>query len=631
MILVCARRLPRGVPLYPMLGFLGACAAQALAFSSVCTSAIYCQGGLLNRVQLSRIFQDSKTFVDLHLVYSENDTLADFSKLLNKTNGNPSREMLKEFVSKYFMDGDELEHWMPSDFNPDPPLLNRIRDPNLRKFAKDVVSIWTRLGRRVISNVIVHPESYSFLPVPNGFIVPGGRFKELYYWDSFWTVRGLLVSNMHQTARGMIENLLHLVDVLGYVPNGSRRYYLGRSQPPLLAAMVASYFSETGDLSWLEKYTPTVERELRFWLDHKKVSVNVKNSEYVLLRYLADEHSFGPRPESYFEDYMTARIFPDEPAREAFYAEMKSAAESGWDFSSRWFVTADGEADGNLTDVRASRILPVDLNAIFAGALELVGDFRDRLKDRRAARKWWSLARYWRSAIDAVLWNDEDGVWYDYDAQARVPRRYFYPSCVAPLWAGAVERYAAPVYAARLVRYLLRSGALDFPGGVPASVLHSGEQWDYPNAWPPLQSILIGGLEASGQFEARRLAREQAALWVRANHLGYTTWHKMFEKYSAVQPGHEGGGGEYSVQDGFGWTNGVLLELLHLYGGELTLHDNAMEAASRRRPYVPAHAGLVTNPVVMPPVVRTPLSEPKSGQVETFNSTSSANNIPEPK
>lgn len=566
------QKLRRYVPLYPVLGLLGAC-AQAITLVPTCNSSVYCTGDLLRRVQLARIFPDSKTFVDFKLQRSENETLVDFAKLMSDTNQNPSREQLAIFIDQHFMEGNELEQWKPPDFDPDPPILKEISDPKLRLFAKNIIALWAKLGRKVNDDVKKHPDLYSFLYVPNGFIVPGGRFKELYYWDSFWIVRGLLISNMTQTAKGMIENLLYLVEKYGYIPNGSRAYYLGRSQPPLLAAMVASYYAATGDLLWLKRHVGTVEKELQYWLSKKKVTVEVKGNKYMLLRYLADRQAIGPRPESYFEDYTNACILPNDDMRQDFYTEMKSAAESGWDFSSRWFVTAENEVVGNLTDVHVTRILPVDLNSIFAGALELTGNFRNILKNRREAQKWWSLAKYWRNAIDDVMWDPVDGVWYDYDAQAKLPRKHFYPSCASPLWAGAVEEYRAPKYAAQLCNYLLSSGALNFPGGIPASILHSAEQWDFPNAWPPLQSILIGGLEASGNEEAKQLAREQAQIWVRSNYIGFSLWQKMFEKYSAVQPGHEGSGGEYTVQDGFGWTNGVILELLQRYGKDLTLHE----------------------------------------------------------
>lgn len=570
--MLLTQRLPHLTSLYPVLGLLGAY-AHAFKMVPICNSSVYCSGELLEKIQLTRIFPDCKIFVDLKQVYPEDVTLAHFAKLLNETSRHPTHEQLALFVDAHFQEGNELEEWMPPDFNPEPSILAEIADPKLRQFTKGVIGIWAKLGRKVNPDVAKHPERYSFIHVPNGFIVPGGRFKELYYWDSFWMIRGLLVCNMTVTAKGMIENLLYLVEKLGYIPNGSRIYYLGRSQPPLLTAMVASYFAATGDIVWLKKHITTVEKELQYWLDKKKVTVKVKGKKYGMLRYRADGTSKGPRPESYYEDYTNAQGLKSDQKREEFYNEMKSAAESGWDFSSRWFVTAD-DAIGNLTDVHTTRIVPVDLNSIFAGALQLAGDFRNKLEDRREAQKWWSLAKYWRNAIENVLWDPNDGVWYDYDALARSPRRHFYPSCVTPLWAGAVEKKDAPAYASRLVRYLLSSGGLDFPGGVPTSILHSGEQWDYPNAWPPLQSILIGGLDTSGHEEAKRLAKELARIWVRSNYIGYSTWQKMFEKYSVVQPGHHGGGGEYGVQAGFGWTNGVVLELMQRYGKEIIMDDH---------------------------------------------------------
>ncbi|XP_063533891.1 trehalase-like [Cydia strobilella] len=554
------------LPLYPVLGLLN---AYSQAFITSCNSSIYCTGEMLHRIQLAKIFPDSKTFVDMKLLFSMSDTLADFAQLMHDTQRNPSREQLTKFVGEHFEPGNELENWIPPDFNPSPPILDRITHPKLKVFAKNVIAIWATLGRKVKPVVHQNPDRYSLISVPNGFIAPGGRFKELYYWDSYWIVRGLLLSDMAETARGMVENILYLVDKFGYMPNGGRLYYLGRSQPPLLTAMVADYYAVSEDLAWLKRHIPTVENELQYWLNTKKVTVEINGNQYVLLRYYSEEESKGPRPESYYEDYTTARFLPSEDLRQEFYKEMRGVAESGWDFSTRWFVSASSDPVGNLTDVHASRILPVDLNSIFAGALQLTGDLRNQLNDRREAQKWHSLAKYWRRSIENVLWDTSDGTWYDYDSMARVRRKHFYPSCATPLWAGAVEKDDAPKYAARFVRYLHSSGGLDFPGGIPSSLLHSGEQWDYPNAWAPLQSILIGGLDKSGHEEAQKLAKEQAKLWIRSNYLGHSRYTKMFEKYSSVQPGSPGDGGEYGVQNGFGWTNGVILELLANYGDEL--------------------------------------------------------------
>ncbi|XP_075973557.1 uncharacterized protein LOC142974872 [Anticarsia gemmatalis] len=557
----------RFVPLYPVLGLLGAC-AQAVNIVSVCNSSVYCSGELLRTVQLARVFPDSKTFVDLKLVHSQDETVVNFKKLIKETNNRPTRLQIANFVTQNFEDKDELFNWRPPDFDPTPPVLEQITDPKYRQFAKDIIGIWPELGRIVSHDVYLNPDQYSFIYVPNGFIVPGGRFKELYYWDSYWIIRGLLISNMTKTAKGMIENFLHIVNTLGYIPNGSRIYYLGRSQPPLLTWMVHDYMKSTGDIAWLEKHIATVEQELKYWLLKKTVVVKMNGKKHMLLRYASDKDDKGPRPESYFEDYSSSRSLPDDK-QEKFYMEIKSAAESGWDFSSRWFVTAGNETKFNLTDINASRILPVDLNSIFAGALQMVGDLRRLTGDYAKAQKWWYLAKSWRNAIDDVMWDAQDGTWYDYDILAKLSRKHFYPSCATPLWAGAVESSRLEEYAPLFVKYLVSSGALKFPGGVPTSLWNTGEQWDFPNAWPPLQSILIGGLERSGNDEAKQLARKLSDVWVRANYVGYTNWKKMFEKYSCEKPGDHGGGGEYAVQNGFGWTNGIVLELLQRYGKEL--------------------------------------------------------------
>lgn len=560
---------PRFVPLYPVLGLLGACAQiQAINIVPVCNSSVYCSGELLRTVQLARIFPDSKTFVDLKLKHSEEETRINFQKFMVETKNKPNRLQVSSFVDQNFEAKKDVVDWYPPDFDPTPPVLDQIVDPNLRQFAKDIIGIWPGLGRKIAPDVFENPGQYSIIGLPNGFVIPGGRFKEIYYWDSYWIVKGLLISNMVKTAKGVIENFLHLVDTYGYIPNGGRIYYLGRSQPPLLTWMVSDYFAATGDLDWLKCKIETVEKELQYWLAKKKVEVEANGKKFMLLRYTSEEMEKGPRPESYFEDYASGQTIPEDK-REQFYLEIKSAAETGWDFSSRWFVTVANGTKFNLTDLNTTRIIPVDLNSIFAGALQMVGDFRNQLKDQRAARKWWSLAKYWRNAIDFVMWNSEDGTWYDYDMILKQPRKSFYASCAAPLWAGAVEPDRTSQYAVHFVKYLLASDALNFPGGIPSSLWHTGEQWDFPNAWPPLQSIMIGGLERSGYDEAMQLAKEQVEIWIRANYVGYKKWKKMFEKYSCVRPGDHGGGGEYAVQNGFGWTNGIVLELLQKYGQEI--------------------------------------------------------------
>lgn len=193
-----------------------------------CNSRVYCQGSLLDTVQRARIFSDSKTFVDMSQTNSEEVTLRNFDALLVKTNNNPTKAEVSQFVKENFKNDSELETWTPEDFNPSPSFLKTIKDDEIKTFASNLVGIWPSLGRKVSSTVFQNPEKHSLIGVPNGIIIPGGRFKEFYYWDSYWIIEGLLISEMPRTARGMIENLLSMVETYGFVPNGGRVYYLNR-------------------------------------------------------------------------------------------------------------------------------------------------------------------------------------------------------------------------------------------------------------------------------------------------------------------------------------------------------------------------------------------------------------------
>lgn len=536
-----------------------------------CQKPVYCDSDLLHFVQMARLYPDSKTFVDFHLKYDQQTTLNNFEELMIETNRNPSKEQIQQFVDDNFDSGNEIEDWTPNDFVENPKFLDKINDEKLREFGKDVHLIWPTLGRKIKQEVLDNPEQYSLIPVSHGFIIPGGRFKEIYYWDTYWIVHGLLVSDMTKTAKGVIENMIELLRKLGHIPNGSRWYYEERSQPPMLIPMVALYMSKTNDEEFLKENIDALEEELYYWLNTQTVTFDRNGKTYTLLRY--NSPSAGPRPESYYEDYVHGQIFQDEDRLQEFYTDIKGAAESGWDFSSRWFIDEQGGNSGNLTNIHTKYIIPVELNAIFANNLQIVARFQSKFRLRNAAR-WGYLAAEWKNAINEVLWDDEDGIWYDYDLKNEIHRKYFFPTNVAPLWTGVVSNTLIKEYAPRVVSYLRQSSGLDFPGGVPSSLDRTGEQWDFPNAWPPLVSILINALEALETPEASEMAFHVAEQWVRANRIGFLATQQMFEKYDVEIPGQVGGGGEYTVQEGFGWSNGVILELLAKYGKIMTAEDS---------------------------------------------------------
>lgn len=268
-----------------------------------CVSPVYCQGELLDTVQKAGIFNDSKTFVDMAMINSLNDTLQNFKTFMAETDNEPNKEQIRNFVHQNFRTIGELEDVIPPDFKKEPKLVKEISDPVIRNFATRVIAIWPTLTREVSHHVFEHPDSYSIIPVPNRFIIPGGRFKEYYYWDSYWIVKGLLLSDMTDTAKGMIENLLSVVDHYGFMPNGGRVYYLNRSQPPVLALMVFDYVKYTNDYEFMGNNIHILEKELNFWLKKRVTGVVKDGKTYILGHY--DSESDTPRPESYIEDIET--------------------------------------------------------------------------------------------------------------------------------------------------------------------------------------------------------------------------------------------------------------------------------------------------------------------------------------
>lgn len=503
----------------------------------------------------------------MKIKHSEQIALENYDAMMKETNNEPTQDQIKQFVSDNFEQGNELEDWSPSDFVAEPEFLKNIRDKDLRAFGKDVVALWDFLARKVKPEVAENPSQYSLMPLPNGFIIPGGRFKEIYYWDTYWIIRGLLISEMHSTARGMIENLMFLVKRLGHIPNGSRVYYTERSQPPLLTKMVYQYMSYTNDTEWLKQNIDVLEKELEYWIKHRQIQVEDKHGvKHKMYQYNAP--SYGPRPESYREDVETASATKNPNQT---YVELKSGAESGWDFTSRWIFDAEGGNHANLTEIQVTRVVPVDVNAFIYDAFNMLSQLYRSIGNFYKSKQWERQASSVQAAINSVLWNEEAGVWQDFDMKLKKHRDYFYVSNLAPLWVnvGDVTRHERTVQ--KVVDYLTKEGIQNFPGGTPSSLIQSGEQWDMPNAWPPLQAIIVQALHATDNTEAKQLAEKLASAWVRANHIGFQETKEMFEKYDANVPGQFGGGGEYTVQAGFGWTNGVLLEFLDTYGDILKL------------------------------------------------------------
>lgn len=253
---------------------------------------------MLHTIQMASIYTDSKTFVDMKMRHPAEKTLALFQEFMNRTGRSPTKNQIETWVNESFEPaGSEFTDFDPRDWVPAPKFLKNIKDHSLRKFAQDLNHIWKMLGRKMKDDVRLNPELYSIIYVPNPVIVPGGRFREFYYWDSYWIIKGLLHSEMYTTVKGMLSNFVSIVEKYGFIPNGGRIYYTMRSQPPMLVPMVEEYLRHTQDYDWLRENLWLLEKEFEFWMTKRTVEVEKDGVTYTLARYY--EESSGPRPESY--------------------------------------------------------------------------------------------------------------------------------------------------------------------------------------------------------------------------------------------------------------------------------------------------------------------------------------------
>jgi alpha,alpha-trehalase len=382
----------------------------------------------------------------------------------------------------------------------------------------------------------------------------------VYYWDSYFTMQGLVAGGRVDLVRGMLDNFAHLIRTVGHIPNGNRTYYLTRSQPPYFGAMVGLYAS-AADTGQALRYLDALEAEHQFWMDganglapgtaHRRV-VRLAGGD-VLNRYWDDRPE--PRPESYREDFRLASTLP-EAQRERFYRNTKAAAESGWDFSSRWM-----RDPSDLRTLETIDLIPVDLNSLLYHTERTIAAlyaFRRAAGDSAAAARWNAMAESRRRTLLAHAWDSAGGFFFDvrWRTAERVSDRPTL-AAAAPLYFGLATPEQGRRVAERLARDFMR------PGGMVTTLIASGQQWDAPNGWPPLQWLSIEGMRRYGRAD---LADEVRQRWLALNRRIYRATGKMTEKYDVVDLTRPAGGGEYPNQDGFGWTNGVALSLSQQQG-----------------------------------------------------------------
>lgn len=489
-------------------------------------------GPLFHDVQMARVFADSKTFVDARPL----DAPAALATRYLAEKGTAGFD-LKAFVARWFAQPGAMGEG--AGFAAGMTMEQHIRD------------LWPMLTRAADSA----SARSSLLPLPKPYVVPGGRFREVYYWDSYFTMLGLVESKRTDLVASMLDNFAHLVTTVGHIPNGNRTYYLSRSQPPFFAAMVGLYATATDTASAL-KYLAAIEKEHEFWMDGaatlKPGSANrrvVRLRDGTLLNRYWDDRP-EPRPESYREDFELGASIP-EATREALYTNIRAAAESGWDFSSRWMRDTT-----DLRTLETTELVPVDLNSLLYHAERTIAAlrrFRNGPGDAAVAVTFDSAATVRRTALLAVSWDARSGFFYDVRWRTRV-RVTDRPTlaAAAPLYFGLATPEQGRAVASKLERDFLRAG------GFVTTMIRSGQQWDAPNGWPPLQWMTMEGVRRYGRADLAETARDR---WLTLNRRTYAAAGKMTEKYDVLDLTRPAGGGEYPTQDGFGWTNGVALAL----------------------------------------------------------------------
>ena len=486
-------------------------------------------GNLFYDVQCSGLFEDSKTFAD---AIPLKDPLLIIERYHQEKDA-PDFDMAK-FIESTF----RIPKHIKCDFEPD----------HTGTVTEHVERLWPVLTRQ--------PEEQerggSLIPIPHPYVVPGGRFMEIYYWDSYFTMLGLKESGETELIGHMVNNFAYLIDTFGFIPTANRTYYLSRSQPPFFSLMVGLYSEINGEES-IVKYLPQMQREYDYWMDNDE-----KNEPFTAHRRLvtlADGHVLNrywddkatPRPESYIEDVELGHeaetkhnVLPEET-----YRHIRAAAESGWDFSSRWFSDESDFSTMHTTD-----ILPVDLNCLMYHLEKTLSEAYLLDGNKEMYQAYAEKADDRAKAIQLYFWDDDRKYYMDYDFKKKGFTDSVTLAGTFPLFFNLVSKQQS--------HYMINYIRLNFmkSGGLRTTNINSGQQWDAPNGWAPLQWIAYKGLR---NYNFDQTANDLSAEWIAMMEKEFKNSGRMLEKYNVSHTNLTAGGGEYANQEGFGWTNAVYL------------------------------------------------------------------------
>ncbi|WP_313375962.1 trehalase family glycosidase [Chishuiella sp.] len=479
---------------------------------------------LFDNVQRSKIFVDQKTMTDAIPKFSIDIIKKNYQNQKTENSFN-----LKDFVLKHFDFPEKIE----------------VNDNFSKVSIEDHIErLWNHLTKESIEN------RGTLLHLPKSYIVPGGRFNEFFYWDSYFVMLGLKESNHTEMMQNIVDNCAYLISEFGFVPNASRTYFLSRSQPPYFSLMVQLLAEATNDLSVYSKYFQILEKEYQFWMEgenelenNKAINHLVKLSDGTVLNRYFDSENI-PRPESYSMDLEDQ----EKSDNQYFYQNIRSACESGWDFSSRWF--SDYKTIETITTLN---ILPVDLNSLLFNLEDLLAKIAKSIGE--TSEKVMFYEKRAKDRVDAIqkyFWDENTKIYRDFNFKINQKTLSEHVGMFYPLYFGISSSEQA-----NGVEQFIKANIL-YDGGLVTTTNQSGQQWDLPNAWAPFQWL---GYEAMIKYNFNSTAQQIAKNWCGIVEKIYNETGKLMEKYNAVDTSLLAGGGEYPNQDGFGWTNGIYLYL----------------------------------------------------------------------
>ena len=493
--------------------------------------------------------------------------------------------------------------YLPADF-PMPKDLEQIQH-DCKVTVAHLPQVIHQLGATDLDSI--HPPGLLYLK--NNYVVPGGRFNEMYGWDSYFIIRGLLRDGRLDLARGMVDNFFFEIEHYGAVLNANRTYYLTRSQPPFLSSMVmavhdAQKAAGKDDRAWLETAYEYVKRDHDMWTRVPHLAGNTGLSRYYdfgdgpALEALQDENDIYRQVATYFllnpssprnlaeESDDTSTKAPGssyavrvcnkgsesscEPSRYIrlkadYYKGDRSMRESGFDVSFRF--GAYGAATHHFA--------PVCLNSLLFKTEKDLEEMSRILGKETESTQWAKLAEARKQSIQKYLWDEQRGLFFDYNFDDRQRSTYRYATTFYPLWAGLATDAQARAIMTNL-------GQFEKPGGIAMSLQETKAQWDYPFGWGPIQLLAVEGMRRYGHnVEADRVSVEFLSMVMEDYHRDGT----IREKYDVVTRSSETNvkAGYAANVIGFGWTNAAFVELLHSLPAEKVAHleDEIPSAASR--------------------------------------------------